>query len=125
MKIKTPYIVILILLITNLIAIGYVERYCEINQDHRNKALLNEYLLSLRNEIRGSFDKLKKIYPTITIENNLIIINKNSILRNSHFKDGYKIDSLKNFYGFEFKINKKGKIVASGFHKLKAINNVR
>lgn len=116
MKVKLSYIVISLLLVTNLIAIGYAERYCEINQHHRNKAMLSEYLLKLTNEISGDIDTLKKIYPNITIKNNIIIISKNSILRNSKFIEQYKPINIQNFYGFEFKTNKNGKIVYSGFH---------
>lgn len=68
MKTKLSYIAISILLITNLVSIGYIERYCEVIQQQKNKLLLSEYLLKLNNEINGSIETLKKHIPIMLLK---------------------------------------------------------
>ncbi|MDH5387632.1 MAG: hypothetical protein OEY06_04180 [Gammaproteobacteria bacterium] len=74
-------------------------------------------MLKLTNKTEGNVNVLKNIYPNISVKNNLVIIDKNSILRNNEFKEQYKTNKVRDFFGFEFKINKNGKIIESRFHK--------
>lgn len=106
---------IFLLVITNLIAIGYVERYCEVNQQQRDNAMLYEYLLKLTNEAGGDLNKLKNLYPGLVTKENKVIIHKSAVFRNPHYTNNYRKTGIK-FSGFEFVIAN-NKIISSGFYQ--------
>lgn len=117
MKNKGLYIVISLLIITNLVTIGYVERYCEVNQQQRTNVLLHDYLLQLTNEVSGEITKLRNIYPNVISKENKLFISKHSVFRNPHFRKLHSNIDDKHFHGFEFITNNQGKIISSGFYQ--------
>ncbi len=106
MKNKGLYIVISLLIITNLV-----------NQQQRTNVLLHDYLLQLTNEVSGEITKLRNIYPNVISKENKLFISKHSVFRNPHFRKLHSNIDDKHFHGFEFITNNQGKIISSGFYQ--------